>query len=702
MALWSSAPPTAPPTSPRLLGTRFSPIAWELGLQEVADASNWEWQTASVVASSLIVLSTCLLLAAWAAMRCLAHLLSRVAKAADDAAAADEAALLSPSLPRSQERSGSDIECHSVPVGVCAETSGNLPTSGALTTASILLPRNVQLPAPHCTTRGLMPLAGVPAAPSLPATPTAARRSGEPARSPPSRKYLEAYCRAQSLTRPAPAAAASHNGAGAGSDGDPFGAPGFRQDQFGAPVFRQDQFGAPVFAPSGPNRESVFASSLGLPLVPPLQPRRLLPAPPPGAAAPYSASPQSGLSELPELSRELSRELSGESPVSPRPYSPGGTATAGYSPPTFIGRSVGVVLGMHEGEDTRKVPIAGVFLPQIEFELSRLAREAAERVAPAVRAAKEEIAKHFEDIEEAAAAEAKARVAAAAEAAAAEAAARKAAAAEAAARKAAAAEAAAAEAAAAEAAARKAAAAAEAMAKEAVAEAGPNKAGPNKAGPNKAGPNKAGAEATAEVAAEVAEVAEEVAAVAVTRALSRSAAAEAAAAEVAAAEKAAAEAAAHAEKEKAAAVKLAAEKAAQAQAQMVEAEKAAAERCAKARRASAAKAREKATAQPVAVAVPSPVRRAAARQVLLAVRKRSLAAFDEINLATLDLAIEQLQLDLATISQPQLDLATVAWSEQSSDHHSASACVPGSKESSIAKLATVGSRMEVLMSLDGS
>ena len=199
MALWSSAPPTAPPTSPRLLGTRFSPIAWELGLQEVADASNWEWQTASVVASSLIVLSTCLLLAAWAAMRCLAHLLSRVAKAADDAAAADEAALLSPSLPRSQEAS-------------------NLPTSGALTTASILLPRNVQLPAPHCTTRGLMPLAGVPAAPSLPATPTAARRLGEPARSPPSRKYLEVYCRAQSLTRPAPAAAASHNGAGAGSD----------------------------------------------------------------------------------------------------------------------------------------------------------------------------------------------------------------------------------------------------------------------------------------------------------------------------------------------------------------------------------------------------------------------------------------------------------------------------------------------------
>ena len=674
MALWSSAPPTAPPTSPRLLGTRFSPIAWELGLQEVADASNWEWQTASVVASSLIVLSTCLLLAAWAAMRCLAHLLSRVAKAADDAAAADEAALLSPSLPRSQERSGSDM-----PVGVCAETSSNLPTSGALTTASILLPRNVQLPAPHCTTRGLMPLAGVPAAPSLPATPTAARRSGEPARSPPSRKYLEAYCRAQSLTRPAPAAAASHNGAGAVSDGD----------SFGAPVFRQDQFGAPVFAPSGPNRESVFASSLGLPLVPPLLPRRLLPALPPGAAAHYSASPQSGLSELPELSRELSRELSGESPVSPRPYSPGGTATAGYSPPTFIGRSVGVVLGMHEGEDTRKVPIAGVFLPQIEFELSRLAREAAERVAPAVRAAKEEIAKHFEDIEEAAAAEAKARVAAAAEAAAAEAAARKAAAAEAAARKAAAAEAAAAEAAAAEAAARKAAAAAEAIAKEAVAE---------------AGPNKAGAEATADVAAEVAEVAEEVAAVAVTRALSRSAAAEAAAAEVAAAEKAAAEAAAHAEKEKAAAVKLAAEKAAQAQAQaqMVEAEKAAAERCAKARRASAAKAREKATAQPVAVAVPSPVRRAAARQVLLAVRKRSLAAFDEINLATLDLAIEQLQLDLATISQPQLDLATVAWSEQSSDHHGASACVSGSKESSIAKLATVGSRMEVLMSLDGS
>ena len=659
MALWSSAPPTAPPTSPRLLGTRFSPFAWELGLQEVADASNWEWQTASVVASSLIVLSTCLLLAAWAAMRCLAHLLSRVAKAADDAAAADEAALLSPSLPRSQERSGSDIECHSVPVGVCAETSSNLPTSGALTTASILLPRNVQLPAPHCTTRGLMPLAGVPAAPSLPATPTAARRSGEPARSPPSRKYLEAYCRAQSLTRPAPAAAASHNGAGAVSDGD----------SFGAPVFRQDQFGAPVFAPSGPNRESVFASSLGLPLVPPLLPRRLLPAPPPGAAAHYSASPQSGLSELPELSRELSRELSGESPVSPRPYSPGGTATAGYSPPTFMGRSVGVVLGMHEGEDTRKVPIAGVFLPQIEFELSRLAREAAERVAPAVRAAKEEIAKHFEDIEEAAAAEAKARVAAAAEAAAAEAAA-------------------------AEAAARKAAAAAEAIAKEAVAE----------AGPNKAGPNKAGAEATADVAAEVAEVAEEVAAVAVTRALSRSAAAEAAAAEVAAAEKAAAEAAAHAEKEKAAAVKLAAEKAAQAQAQaqMVEAEKAAAERCAKARRASAAKAREKATAQPVAVAVPSPVRRAAARQVLLAVRKRSLAAFDEINLATLDLAIEQLQLDLATISQPQLDLATVAWSEQSSDHHGASACVPVSKESSIAKLATVGSRMEVLMSLDGS
>ena len=679
MALWSSAPPTAPPTSPRLLGTRFSPVAWELGLQEVADASNWEWQTASVVASSLIVLSTCLLLAAWAAMRCLAHLLSRVAKAADDAAAADEAALLSPSLPRSQERSGSDI----APVGVCAETSSNLPTSGALTTASILLPRNVQLPAPHCTTRGLMPLAGVPAAPSLPATPTAARRSGEPARSPPSRKYLEAYCRAQSLTRPAPAAAASHNGAGAVSDGD----------SFGAPVCRQDQFGAPVFAPSGPNRESVFASSLGLPLVPPLLPRRLLPAPPPGAAAHYSASPQSGLSELPELSRELSREfsreLSGESPVSPRPYSPGGTATAGYSPPTFIGRSVGVVLGMHEGEDTRKVPIAGVFLPQFEFELSRLAREAAERVAPAVRAAKEEIAKHFEDIEEAAAAEAKARVAAAAEAAAAEAAARKAAAAEAAARKAAAAEAAAAEAAAAEAAARKAAAAAEAIAKEAVAE---------------AGPNKAGAEATADVAAEVAEVAEEVAAVAVTRALSRSAAAEAAAAEVAAAEKAAAEAAAHAEKEKAAAVKLAAEKAAQAQAQaqMVEAEKAAAERCAKARRASAAKAREKATAQPVAVAVPSPVRRAAARQVLLAVRKRSLAAFDEINLATLDLAIEQLQLDLATISQPQLDLATVAWSEQSSDHHGASACVPVSKESSIAKLATVGSRMEVLMSLDGS
>ena len=653
MALWSSAPPTAPPTSPRLLGTRFSPVAWELGLQEVADASNWEWQTASVVASSLIVLSTCLLLAAWAAMRCLAHLLSRVAKAADDAAAADEAALLSPSLPRSQERSGSDIECHSVPVGVCAETSSNLPTSGALTTASILLPRNVQLPAPHCTTRGLMPLAGVPAAPSLPATPTAARRSGEPARSPPSRKYLEAYCRAQSLTRPAPAAAASHNGAGAVSDGD----------SFGAPVFRQDQFGAPVFAPSGPNRESVFASSLGLPLVPPLLPRRQKAAPP-GAAAHYSASPQSGLSELPELSRELSRELSGESPVSPRPYSPGGTATAGYSPPTFIGRSVGVVLGMHEGEDTRKVPIAGVFLPQIEFELSRLAREAAERVAPAVRAAKEEIAKHFEDIEEAAAAEAKARVAAAAEAAAAEAAA-------------------------AEAAARKAAAAAEAIAKEAVAE---------------AGPNKAGAEATADVAAEVAEVAEEVAAVAVTRALSRSAAAEAAAAEVAAAEKAAAEAAAHAEKEKAAAVKLAAEKAAQAQAQaqMVEAEKAAAERCAKARRASAAKAREKATAQPVAVAVPSPVRRAAARQVLLAVRKRSLAAFDEINLATLDLAIEQLQLDLATISQPQLDLATVAWSEQSSDHHGASACVPVSKESSIAKLATVGSRMEVLMSLDGS
>jgi hypothetical protein len=110
----------------------------------------------------------------------------------------------------------------------------------------------------------------------------------------------------------------------------------------------------------------------------------------------------------------------------------------------------------------------------------------------------------------------------------------------------------------------------------------------------------------------------------------------------------------------------------------------------------------------VAVAVPSPVRRAAAQQVLLAVRKRSLAAFDEIDLATLDLAIEQLQLDLATISQPQLDLATISqpqldlatisWSEKSSPsraHHGACACAPstapGSKESSSAKLSTVGS-----------
>ena len=670
MALWSSkwrsgAPPSAPPTSPRLLGTRFSPIAWELGLQEVADASTWEWQTASAVAASLIVLCTCLLLAAWAAMQCLARLLSRVAKAADDDAAAAEAVLLPPSHPRSQEDSGSDIECHSMPVGICAASNGKLPTSGALTTASIdarpvpLLPRNIQLPAPHCatphcTTSGPTPLASVPAAPSLPATPAAARRSGEPARSPPSRKYLEAYCRAQSLTRPPLEAAASHNGAhngasnhgahnsashngaGAGSDGDPFG----------APVFRQDRFGAPAFAPSGSNRGPVFAPSraIGLPLVPPLLPRRLLPAPPPEAppeaAAPYGASPQSGLSELPELSRELS----GASPVSPRPYSPGGTATAGYSPPTFLGRTV----GMHEGQDA----VAGAFLPQIEFELSRLAREAAERVAPAVRVAKEEIAKHFEDIEEAAAAEA--------------------------------------------------------MAKEAVAEA----------------VAEAAAEAAAEMAAEMAEVA-------VTQAVSRAAAAKAAAAEVAAAEKAAAEAAAHAEMEKAAAAAAnrAAEKAAPAQAQRVAAEKAAAERRAKARsasaadeqtsrlptargsrsaptarRASAAKAREKATAQPVAVAVPSPVRRAAAQQVLLAVRKRSLAAFDEIDLATLDLAIEQLQLDLATISQPQLDLATISqpqldlatisWSEKSSPsraQHGACACAPGSKESSSAKLSTVGS-----------
>ena len=646
MALWSSkwrsgAPPSAPPTSPRLLGTRFSPIAWELGLQEVADASTWEWQTASAVAASLIVLCTCLLLAAWAAMQCLARLLSRVAKAADDDAAAAEAVLLPPSHPRSQEDSGSDIECHSMPVGICAASNGKLPTSGALTTASIdarpvpLLPRNIQLPAPHCatphcTTSGPTPLASVPAAPSLPATPAAARRSGEPARSPPSRKYLEAYCRAQSLTRPPLEAAASHNGAsnhgahnsashngaGAGSDGDPFG----------APVFRQDPFGAPAFAPSGSNREPVFAPSraIGLPLVPPLLPRRLLPAPPPEAppeaAAPYGASPQSGLSELPELSRELS----GASPVSPRPYSPGGTATAGYSPPTFLGRTV----GMHEGQDA----VAGAFLPQIEFELSRLAREAAERVAPAVRVAKEEIAKHFEDIEEAAAAEAMAKEAAA----------------------------------------------------EAVAE--------------------AAAEAAAEMAAEMAEVA-------VTQAVSRAAAAKAAAAEVAAAEKAAAEAAAHAEMEKAAAAAAnrAAEKAAPAQAQRVAAGKAAAERRAKARSASAAdeqtsrlptargsrsahtarcasaaKAREKATAQPVAVAVPSPVRRAAAQQVLLAVRKRSLAAFDEIDLATLDLAIEQLQLDLATIS----------WSEKSSPsraQHGACACAPGSKESSSAKLSTVGS-----------
>jgi hypothetical protein len=60
---------------------------------------------------------------------------------------------------------------------------------------------------------------------------------------------------------------------------------------------------------------------------------------------------------------------------------------------------------MHEGQDA----VAGAFLPQIEFELSRLAREAAERAAPAVRVAKEEIAKHFEDIEEAAAAEAMAK-----------------------------------------------------------------------------------------------------------------------------------------------------------------------------------------------------------------------------------------------------------------------------------------------------
>ena len=357
-------------------------------------------------------------------MQCLARLLSRVAKAADDDAAAAEAVLLPTSHPRSQEHSGSDIECHSVPVGICAASNGKLPTSGALTTASIdarpvpLLPRNIQLPAPHCTaphcTPSGLPLAGVPAAPSLPATPAAARRSGEPARSPPSRKYLEAYCRAQSLTRPPLEAAAahngahnsaynsaSHNGAGAGSDGDPFG----------APVFRQDPFGAPAFAPSGSNREHVFAPyrALGLPLGPPLLPRRLLPAPPlevpPEATAPYGASPQSGLSELPEFSRELSRELSGElsgaSPVSPRPYSPGGTATAGYSPPTFLGRTVGV----HEGQDA----VAGAFLPQIEFELSRLAREAVERVAPAVRVAKEEIAKHFEDIEEAAAAEAMAK-----------------------------------------------------------------------------------------------------------------------------------------------------------------------------------------------------------------------------------------------------------------------------------------------------
>ena len=672
MALWSlkwrsGAPPSAPPTSPRLLGTRFSPIAWELGLQEVADASTWEWQTASAVAASLIVLCTCLLLAAWAAMQCLARLLSRVAKAADDDAAAAEAVLLPPSHPRSQEDSGSDIECHSMPVGICEASNGKLPTSGALTTASIdarpvpLLPRNIQLPAPHCatphcTTSGPTPLASVPAAPSLPATPAAARRSGEPTRSPPSRKYLEAYCRAQSLTRPPLEAAASHNGAhnsasnhgahnsashngaGAGSVGDPFRAPVFRQDPFGAPVFRQDPFGAPAFAPSGSNREPLFAPSraLGLPLVPPLLPRRLLPAPPPEAppeaAAPYGASPQSGLSELPEFSRELSRELSGASPVSPRPYSPGGTATAGYSPPTFLGRTV----GMHEGQDA----VAGAFLPQIEFELSRLAREAVERVAPAVRVAKEEIAKHFEDIEEAAAAEA--------------------------------------------------------MAKEAVAEA----------------VAEAAAEAAAEMAAEMAEVA-------VTQAVSRAAAAKAAAAEVAAAEKTAAEAAAHAEMEKAAAANRAAEKAAPAQAQRVAAEKAAAERRAKARsasaadeqtsrlptargsrsaptarRASAAKAREKATAQPVAVAVSSPVCRAAAQQVLLAVRKRSLAAFDEIDLATLDLAIEQLQLDLATISQPQLDLATISWSEKSSPsraQHGACACAPGSKESSSAKLSTVGS-----------
>ena len=88
----------------------------------------------------------------------------------------------------------------------------------------------------------------------------------------------------------------------------------------------------------------------------------------------------------------------------------------------------------------------------------------------------------------------------------------------------------------------------------------------------------------------------------------------------------------------------------------------------------------------------------------MAVRKRSLAAFDEIDLATLDLAIEQLQLDLATISQPQLDLATISqpqldlatisWSEKSSPsraQHGACACAPGSKESSSAKLSTVGS-----------